>query len=162
MFDVHLWWPKFAKEIIKLTDPISLEVKNEFRRHWVEKGGHIRDVLRDDIQLIVILEKILPRYWGPYPRTPLYRGENVERLEKGLLGLNWSSSVNIAREFASGLNADTHKGGVLLRVFPEMSSIVSGPYPYFYTARKEEEFILSPKCASKRLVELEYFPCVGC
>ena len=52
----------------------------------------------------------LPRYNGH--SVELYRGENIERLESGMLGTTWISRKEKASMFASDLNT-VGKGGVI-------------------------------------------------
>ena len=66
----------------------------------------------------------LPRYKGP--DLLLYRGENIDRLERGRIGTAWSDKEQTAQMFASGWNA-MGKGGVIMETIAPADAIIAGP-----------------------------------
>lgn len=100
------------------------EDTDPFSTYWIEGGHHMREQISDDRELVRLLRHMLPPYKGV--AIELFRGENKSRWESGTIGPAWTSNAEIARDFASGLNA-VFTGGVLLKAKFEPLAIISGP-----------------------------------
>lgn len=57
----------------------------QFHTRWTVSGHHIRAQIDDDSRLIKLLRHMLPKYSGM--DLVLYRGENVQRWVKNMVGL---------------------------------------------------------------------------
>lgn len=100
------------------------EFADNFHTQWHISHHFVRQLTDDDALLMDMLWVWLPRYNGH--SVELYRGENIERLESGMLGTTWISRKEKASMFASGLNT-VGKGGVILQTLAPTSSIIAGP-----------------------------------
>jgi hypothetical protein len=138
----------FLKQVI--ADDASPE---DFGSCWTQHGRRIRELVGGDRLLSDLLRLRLP----PYAGGPLilYRGENLERWRAGALGLAWTPDIEVARMFASGLNA-VAPGGILLRCTFEPTSIISGPNAHSGRLG-EHQFTVDPFSATDVQV-LEEFP----
>ena len=133
---------------------ISPEIKDLFHTHWTECGHIIRQCVANDVQLVVALKVVLPRYRGP--ELLLYRGESVERWKAGQLGLCWTTQQATAQIFACGLNAIEPYGGVMLSALAAEASIIASPGAHSNWLG-EAEYVVDPS----RLTEikpLEFHP----
>jgi hypothetical protein len=126
--------------------PVSVE---DFETYWIEAGHRIREQVADD----TLVCELLPPYRGD--AMTLYMGENRSRFARGKIGLNWTTEVDVARMFASGLNA-IDGGGVLLRARFFGSKIIAGPNAHSIYLQ-EYQFTVEPP-PLETIDELEYFP----
>lgn len=83
----------------------------------------MRALIEDDELLLDVLWVWIPRYQGA--AALLYRGENIDRYEAGVLGAAWTDKLEVAEMFSRGLNT-VGKGGVVLRSIINSSAIVAG------------------------------------
>ena len=113
----------------------------------------MREQIADDQLLCKMLRHALPPYQGS--ELKLYRGENIERWHARKLGLSWTTRIEVARMFASGLNA-VRTGGVLLEGTFAQQAIISGPNSHSRYL-DEEQFTVDPSLAED-LRQLENFP----
>lgn len=128
-------------------------ITDDFGVHWIEAGHRMREQIADDALLIRLLRLALPPYEGE--SAILFRGENFVRWQAGIVGLAWTPQVDVARMFASGLNA-VGTGGVLFAAKFQPSAIVSGPNGHSgYLG--EEQFTVNSQHAEDLQV-LELFP----
>lgn len=104
--------------------PASLGDAENFYNHWHVCHHYLRELVDDEAAVVDMLWVWLPRYVGP--DRVLYRGENVDRLEAGRLGIAWTDEIDQARVFARGLNA-MGKGGALVRATAPATAIIAGP-----------------------------------
>lgn len=118
----------------------NMDFKKKFHTYWTEAGHRIREQCSDDQLLALTLRKLLPRYVGP--STKLYRGENIDRWESKQVGFCWSSQLDTAKMFASGLNA-VGAGGVLLETLIPHEAIIAGPSDHSLWLG-EAEFTIDP------------------
>jgi hypothetical protein len=116
-------WPSIAREFLEGQKPAK-DVCESFSTHWIESGHRIREQLLDDRLLVRLLRHLLPPYKGP--TIKLFRGENIQRLNVGKVGMAWSSDIKVARMFGQGWNS-VPDGGVLLCAEFEPVAIISGP-----------------------------------
>jgi len=139
-------WRDLFKSLIACP-PKDRAVADSFHTQWHVSHHYIRQLVDDDALLIDMLWVWLPRYNGN--SVVLYRGENIDRLECGLLGTAWSDKEQAASLFASGLNA-VGKGGVILRTLAPASIIIAGPSKHsIYLG--EREFTVD----TRKLTEIE-------
>lgn len=135
---------------------LTPEAADKFGTYWIEAGHHIREQIADDRVLVQLLRHILPLYEGE--AIELFRGENRNRWEKHAIGLAWTSNLEIAKMFGSGLNA-VHSGGVLLKARFEPQAIISGPNSHSRYL-DEDQFTIDP-FSSSTFSAIEFFPRVA-
>ena len=99
------------------------EQREAFATQWVTHGARIREQTRDDQLLVRILRRWLPPYHGD--SLILYRGESAERVARKQYGLFWTTNIEVATMFASGLNAVRPDGGVLLKAYAPRSAVTN-------------------------------------
>ena len=109
---------------VLLRSRVSDVFRDVFDTYWIVAGQSIRAQVKDDRVLVAFLRQVLPPYTGGAVR--LYRGENTRAHTRGHVGFAWSSNIEVARGFASAVNA-TPWGGVLLEGYFPRSAIISGP-----------------------------------
>lgn len=95
-----------------------------FHTRWTESHPYIRQLVGDDALLMGMLWSWLPPYVGS--SMQLYRGENIDRFQQGVIGTAWSKNKKIAEMFAYGLNA-RDSGGVVLETNAPPEAIIAGP-----------------------------------
>ena len=87
----------------------------------------------------------------------LFRGENIERLKAGDIGLGWSSNPDVARTFGKGLNS-TPGGGALLSGFFDPKQIIAGPIAHSKYLG-EDQFTVDPFANTKTVITtVELYP----
>lgn len=147
-------WRDLFKRLI-VSPPKDRAIVDSFHTQWHVSHHFIRQLLDDDALLMDMLWVWLPRYNGP--SVVLYRGENIDRLEGGMVGTAWSDREETASMFASSLNA-VSKGGVILRTLAPASSIIAGPSKHsIYLG--EREFTLDTRKLGE-IVRIRHFgPC---
>lgn len=116
-------WRRLMRELIACA-PKDTAIANCFHTQWHVSHHYIRILIDDDELLMNMLWVWLPRYEGP--DLLLYRGENIDRLERGVIGTAWSNRENTALMFVSGLNA-IGKGGVIIDTTAPAEAIIAGP-----------------------------------
>ncbi|MHC7564146.1 hypothetical protein ACYAYU_23360 [Klebsiella pneumoniae] len=145
-------WVEFVKSIDN-AETASIAMKNSFHSKWVESGGFIREKINNDSILLKLLTLLLPKYDGD--SLVLYRGENKDRFDKGLIGFCWTTDISVAEKFGSGLNA-YKSPGLLLRAEAPACSILAGPNANSrYLV--ENEFTVNPSRLSSITV-IETYP----
>lgn len=117
-------WLEFSQRCIRHR-PYIIELQKSFHSFWIEKGHRIRSQVNDDKQLLRVLRILLPPYIGE--GLWIYRGENLARFEAQKIGFCWTAREDIAKMFASGLNA-YKTGGVLLKAWASPAAIISGTH----------------------------------
>lgn len=132
------------------TLPSSVE---DFGTYWIEAGHKMREQIDDDQRLCLLLRTVLPHYVGE--DQALYRGENRSRFDRGTIGLNWTTEINVARMFAGGLNA-IDGGGVLLKAQFPARKIIAGPNSHSVYLQ-EYQFTVEPPTLQE-IELLEVFP----
>ena len=104
---------------------LTVEARKQFHSVWIEFGAKIRHQVGDDRRLASLMRTLLPSYRGEGLR--LFRGENVDRYSHGRLGFCWTSVIEKAQMFGSGLNASHGAGGILLSAMISPASIIAEP-----------------------------------
>ncbi|MGJ7528114.1 hypothetical protein [Variovorax sp. GB1P17] len=108
---------------------------------WIEYGGRIRTHTADDALLARALRAWLPKYADPGMK--LFRGESVERHQRGRLGLCWTPIREQAEKFGRGLNAFYPGGGCLLSCEVPGAAIIAAPNAHSRWLG-EEEYVVDP------------------
>lgn len=109
-----------------LRESTGTDVQREyFATQWVTHGRSIRDQIRDDHFLVCTLRRWLPAYEGS--GLILYRGESAERATSKQYGLCWTTDIEVATTFASGLNAVRPAGGLLLKAYASRDAVITAP-----------------------------------
>lgn len=134
--------------------PDRQELTDAFHTQWHVSHHFIRKLLDDDGLLLDVAKAWLPPYKGP--ALALFRGESVDRFERGSIGSAWSDQEKTATMFARGLNA-VGKGGVLLRAHPPAHAIVAGPSEHSANWLRENEFTVDPRLLD-RIEQVRVFP----
>lgn len=132
----------------------DLQYQQKFHAYWTYQGRRIREQINDDRLLIAMLRTVLPRYSGP--DLTLYRGENLDRWKDSRVGVCWSSSIETARMFGSGLNA-TKSGGLLLKSDVPRNKILSGPSEHSQYL-DESEFTVDTSLLIRSTTVVESYP----
>lgn len=145
-------WLEFVQRCIRHR-LCTIELKKSFQLLWVEKGHNIRSQVNDDKNLLYVLRSLLPPYMGK--GLWLYRGENLARFEIQKIGFCWTAKENIAKMFASGLNA-YKTGGVLLKAWAPPTAIISGPNEHSKYLGEDE--ITVDALSVEKLQVLQKFP----
>lgn len=145
-------WAAYAESLLS-ERKLPFETMNQFGTYWIEAGHHIRKQIADDQQLVCLLRHLLPPYGGK--AIELFRGENMDRWQSGVIGLAWSACAETARTFGRGLNA-LGSGGVLLKAHFEPKAIISGPNAHS-NYLGESQFTVD-LFAVTTILAIEFFP----
>lgn len=132
---------------------VTPELKEAFHLLWIEKGHFLREKMDDDKKLLELMKKLLPVYSGD--GMLLYRGENIERYEANKIGFCWTPHIDVARKFASGLNA-YKSGGILLYAYIKPTEILADVHSHSKYLEENEITINSYNIKNIRI--LEKFP----
>ncbi len=116
---------------------------------WRQVGGDIRAMLRDDALCLQVLRLAMPGYHGE--GLTLYRGESWFLFDEHSIGLCWTTSEDLARRYASGVNA-VDSGGVLLRAYAPAAAVLAAP------SQAEDPVWLCDPSQLLRLTTLALFP----
>lgn len=146
-------WKEACRELISLGS-LDPEFSERFHTEWFIRGHRIRELVADDELMCNTLWACLPPYQGS--SLDLYRGESIERWNRGQLGFGWSQSKEVAIMFASGLNSLYGAGGVLLHTFAHFDAIVAGPNHHSKWLM-ENEYVVDKRRLG-RIIEIEEFP----
>ncbi|MDM1842303.1 MULTISPECIES: hypothetical protein [Serratia] len=147
-------WVEFAASF-EGTDNPSPELKSAFHSMWIELGGSIRSCINDDKKLLHVLRTLLPAYGGE--SLIVYRGENLDRYNQGVIGFCWTQKKDKALQYARGLNA-CGSGGVLLQGLAPPSAIIATADTHPNSMRLGEYEITVDGSAIKDLQNLGEFP----
>lgn len=118
--DARLWRDTF-EYLAQLKDD-SVFQKGRIAALWVQYGGDLRAIIRDDDLILTVLRKALPGYNGE--GFTLYRGECWFLFDQHQIGFCWTPSQETATSYAKGLNA-VDSGGVLLRCYAPAEAILA-------------------------------------
>jgi hypothetical protein len=129
-------WRQFFSDLTHLP-PVSKKLADRFHTKWHVSHHFVRELVEDDGLLLDLLWVWLPRYQGG--DLVLYRGENIDRFEAGIVGSAWTDKPETADMFAGGLNA-VGKGGVVLQAKVQASAIIAGPSWHSSQWLHENEF----------------------
>jgi len=137
--DGEVWRDAFEYLIHNL-DQMRL---NKSRIHilWTVNGGHIRRKIKDDNLVLAVLMRSLPGYSGD--GRNLYRGECQFLYKDGMIGFCWTPNIEVATQFARGLNA-LESGGVLLKAYAPPLAILAGPNDHSINQMQEFEYTCNP------------------
>ena len=120
---------------------------------WTVNGGHLRRKVSNDKLLLSILLKSLPNYSGQ--ALTLYRGECQFLYNENKIGFCWTPDIEVARNFARGLNA-IESGGVLLKAYASTDAIMSAPNDHSINQMEEFEYTCNPELL-ENIEVLEYY-----
>jgi hypothetical protein len=126
--EVEGLWRHACLKIRCLRHGAPPDVAHGFHSDWTERGHSIREMVADDPVLLDALRILLPPYEGP--DLLLYRGESARRHRQKRHGFAWTDRVDVARMFASGLNATEPEGGVLLSAMASSEAVIASPSPH--------------------------------
>lgn len=148
-------WPLVMSYIHRNFNSIEVDRK---RVHvlWTVNGGHIRKKVSNDALLLSVLLETLPVYKGA--GKTLYRGECQDLYRQNKIGFCWTPNKDIARRFASGLNA-IESGGVLLQAYASESAIISEPNNHSKIQMQEFEYTCNPNIIQRLKVIEEFEKC---
>jgi len=149
-------WLEAARGISEM-GPVPTLIRSEFHVLWTERGHHMRAFIDEDSVLIAALRVLLPSYDGS--TQVLYRGESLARARLRQYGTGWTTKIETARMFASGLNAVEPDGGVLLRAYVPKEDIIAGPSDHSRHLT-EEEYVIDPRQLVVSQVEI-FSPLLG-
>jgi hypothetical protein len=128
------WHAAFAQLI---TDPASVVPGESVVWLWISYGFHVSASLQGDRVLTAVLKALLPPYSGA--GINLYRGEAADRYQKRILGMSWTTDIQVARNFARS----REPAGIVLKLEASPKMGLSGP-----TAHSEylgeSEYLLDP------------------
>jgi hypothetical protein len=134
-------WKKAFIHVLENQERLGIE-KDKIHSLWAELGGRLRDKIRDDELILSVLLVSLPGY--AQKGLELYRGECKFLYEQGKIGFCWTPNVEVARKFASSLNA-IGSGGVLLKAFAPTKAIMAPPNDHNPKLTRECEYTCNPK-----------------
>jgi len=123
--------------------PLPASASDRFHSLWTVTGHRIRERLANDDLLGDTLRALLPRYEGP--SLTLYRGENAERWEQGVVGFAWTQDIEVATMFARGLQALQGGGGVLLTVEASSEAVIAEPNDHSRNWLGEGEYVVDSR-----------------
>jgi hypothetical protein len=113
------------RDMAKLPRP-STEFQSYCFDLWLRHGDHLRDLTKGTNVLAVGLRVLLPPYTGP--ALMIYRGDSWINRCRRTYGPSWTSSIEVARHFASDTSMVTCAGGsVLLETLAPADAIVCAP-----------------------------------
>lgn len=145
-------WRQLMRELVACP-PKDADIRAAFHNKWHVSHARIRALVGEDNLLVDALWIWLPRYEGP--DLMLYRGENIDRYESGVIGTAWSDQERTAEVFARAQNNDG-KGGVLLQTIAPAESIIAGPSAHSEYLG-EREFTVDPRRLGS-VIEKDRFP----
>lgn len=145
-------WRQLIRHLI-VCPPQDRTTVDRFHTQWHTSHHYIRALVDDDALLMDMLWVWLPRYEGP--ELVLYRGENIDRLERASLGTAWTNTEDTAQVFASGLNA-VGSGGVILQARVPVDAIIAGPSEHSRYLGEHEYTIDSRRLGA--VLQLRRFP----
>ena len=148
-------WRGFIEELATLPRPGPDEAAR-FHGHWHVCHHYVRELVDDDPAVLAMLRVWLPPYAGP--SLTLYRGENIDRMEAGRIGIAWTDEIETARTFAQGLNA-LGAGGALVQATAPASAIVAGPSKHSRYLG-ESEFTIDPQQLGPVKLLARFPPCL--
>ena len=113
------------RDVAKLPRP-SAEFQSWCFQLWLCSGDHLRDLTNGANVLAAGLRVLLPPYTGP--ALTIYRGDSWFNRCRRTYGLSWTTSIEVARHFASDTMWRTFVGGsVLLETMAPADAIVCAP-----------------------------------
>lgn len=128
--------------------------KNKIHTLWTSNGGHLRRKVKNDALVLSVLKLTLPGYTGR--ALTLYRGECRFLFDRRNIGFCWSPDIEVASQFASGLNA-IESGGVLLKAYAPEVAILAGPNLHSREQMQENEYTCDPNLL-RDVVVLRSYP----
>lgn len=135
-------WKKAFQYVLENRENLEFE-KDKIHMLWTELGGALRGKIKNDELILSVLHISLPGYAADQG-LELYRGECRFLYEQGKIGFCWTPKIDVARTFASGLNALEAGGGVLLKALAPASAIMAAPNVLSTNQMKEFEYTCNP------------------
>lgn len=142
-------WKAVVEQVVRL--PSDRVLGEKLLSLWSCYGlRRIPMGLKNDVHLFA---DALVRHLEPYvgPGLTLYRGELQERYKAGVIGIAWTSSIEVAEMFASRRVTLGEGPGVLLRAEVETSAIIVGPTAHSNWLQ-EYEYIVRPSALRSEVV----------
>ncbi len=133
-------WEKAFEYISDNYDQLKF-YKNKIHTLWTVNGGHLRRKIANDRLVAKVLSVSLPGYSGD--GLTLYRGECCFLYEQNLIGFCWTPLIEVATNFASGLNS-IESGGVLLKAHAPSTAILAAPNRHSSIQMEEFEYTCNP------------------
>lgn len=133
-------WSETFEYISENYNSLNLK-KNRIHTLWTVNGGHLRRKIANDELVAKVLTVALPGYEGN--GLTLYRGECRFLYELNLIGFCWTPKIEVAKNFARGLNA-IESGGVLLKTFAPKKAILASPNDHSANQMQEFEYTCNP------------------
>lgn len=116
-------WRAAFLAIRRWTGYLSIDFRRGMSGVWGLHGWIIRRGLNDDLLLADALRKLFAPYTGP--SLELFRGESFRNRTRRNYGPSWTSSLEVAREFAVTQAQEHSGGGVVLRASVPASAIIA-------------------------------------
>lgn len=134
------------REVAKLPRP-SAEFQSYCFDLWLRHGDHLRDLTNGANVLAAGLRVLLPPYTGP--TLMIYRGDSWFNRCRRTYGPSWTTSIEVARHFASDTPWRTCVGGsVLLETMAPADAIVCAP-GQIDNRYGEREIVVEPRRLGK-------------
>jgi hypothetical protein len=132
-----LGWRAVLRRIT--SKPPSPKMSEALQTIWVTSGWNIREDIRDDVFIIEMLKRALPRYQGE--EIELWRGESAKNRQHRAYGLSWSAKRTVAEMFARRGAALHLHATVVLRTIAPAEAIIAAPNHHSRYLH-EDEFIV--------------------
>jgi hypothetical protein len=130
----------------------SERLRGGFLLSWVTREQIRRDVNDDDL-LLDALPHLLPHYKGPGRR--LFRGESELAHGRGTLGWSWTTSPEVARQYAGFFARTEPRGGLLLAADAPAAAIFCAPAEHSHLRQEEQEYMVDRRVLAGLGVEIE-------
>jgi hypothetical protein len=112
------------KAIVRASD-VPDDFRRAFLAYWISFGEGMRSDSDSDLVLMSALWKLLPTYSGP--ALTLFRGDSAYNRKRRTYGLSWTSSEEVARDFAQGIWRTFKGGSVVLKCTAPPGAIICMP-----------------------------------
>lgn len=133
-------WSAAFRKVARL-GPVDPDVKAGFVRFWMRYGDALRQDAGTDLELLDALRVLLPSYEGS--AVTLYRGETAWNRKHRTYGLSWTTSRDVADDFARRDMRRSGEGGtVVLRTLAPPEAIVCALHLVEHDRYAEEEVIV--------------------
>jgi len=117
-------WVAGFRKLVR-TGGVHPNIKDKFADIWVMWGDSLRNEINDDLLLIDAMRLLLAPYEGP--AVTVYRGDSAHNRRRRTYGISWSSSLDVARDFAVSGCRYYDGGSVLIKALAPADAIVYAP-----------------------------------
>lgn len=149
-------WPRALRKLIRVGG-VHPTIRNSFAETWVCWGDVLRDEINDDLLLLSSLQLLLPSSAGS--GVIVYRGDSAFNRQRRTYGMAWTSSLEVARDYAILWTA--HEGGsVLVKAFAPPEAIIYAPALEGNIYGEDEYIVDRRRLRDARVIErfLHYVP----